>query len=81
MDQYCAGDENARQHLLSLLFELLEGLPDSQVLAFNLLFNVAVHANMYDEYFPKLGDDQQHPPGHYFDSALFGPSPTRRTDA
>lgn len=66
IDQYCTRDLDASAQLLALFFELLEGNNESKVHAFNLLFNLAVHVNMYDEYFPKLGADHAKS-AHYFD--------------
>lgn len=59
MDQYCFGEVAAQQQLLSLFFELLdESSTESKVHAFNLLFNIVVHANMMAEYFPKVGGEK-----------------------
>jgi hypothetical protein len=54
LDQYCTGNSEAIQESLSVFFEMLEGNSESQVHAFTLLFNLAVHINLMSEHLPRL---------------------------
>jgi len=48
MDQYCSGDFDGVDLIMSVFLEMLEGNQMTQKLAFELLFNLSVHANLYD---------------------------------
>lgn len=49
MDQYCSGDQRNIELIFSVFLELLEGSVAIQRHAFDLLFNLAVHANLYSD--------------------------------
>ena len=49
MDQYVSGDQSNVDLIMSVFMEMLEGPVPIQKQAFDLLFNLAMHANLYEE--------------------------------